>query len=122
MGRARITRRDSRRKDIETWVLAGARTKSRSSSKVSGSSFTRLSGFQECGTDWGAITEALHCEEFSHRTVEHVIAFYEQNRDLLSQAELTDDDLEQLKASMKQFYKMKNKPRMVDRVEHHDRN
>jgi len=51
-----------------------------------------------------------------------VIAFYEQNRDLLSQAELTDDDLEQLKASMKQFYKMKNKPRMVDRVEHHDRN
>lgn len=33
--------------------------------------------FQKYGCEWQTILDALHCDEFSHRTVSNVISFYE---------------------------------------------
>lgn len=33
--------------------------------------------FQKYGQEWDIVLTALHEDEFSHRTVKHVVAFYE---------------------------------------------
>ena len=39
--------------------------------------------YQKCGLNWSVILEALHEDEFSHRTVGHIMAFYEQVSNLM---------------------------------------
>lgn len=69
---------------FQTWVLDGAHKKQKFSLNVSPISFriklnlNMTAGFQENQCDWDAILSALHEEEFLHRKLSHVKAFYEQ--------------------------------------------